>query len=124
MAAYKRIVRKRINQMPEKKLAGKLMMRVEAEWAELEQSQAKRPAMKSKKQNQNAGIEAWVMHPGATTYFSKSFAFKLDILACMLTGGVLADVARKHGLTRGAASKPKRLAEKAYGDFGLTSKQK
>lgn len=74
--------------------------------------------VKTKTTKPTDSINAWLLHPGAVQYFGKATVLKMDVLACLLTGGNLADVARRHGVTRAAASKQARAAKQAYGKLG------
>jgi len=65
-------------------------------------------------------ILEWMLDSRAQEYFGPTFRLRADVLAAIITGGNLAEIARQHGVTRGAASKNSSRAKRIFGDFGLT----
>jgi hypothetical protein len=61
--------------------------------------------------------------PMADEYFGRAFVLRLDVIAALLKGGRggLSDVARKHGVTRAAASHQARRFLRIYGKSLLPS---
>jgi hypothetical protein len=49
-------------------------------------------------------LAAWLTSPESKVYFGAAWALKADVLAAVITGGNLSDVAREHRVTRAAAS--------------------
>jgi hypothetical protein len=62
----------------------------------------------------------WLSSEAALRYFGKSYAIRVDVLAALLTGGNLAAVARKHGVTRAATSKQHCRARAIFANLELT----
>jgi len=60
-------------------------------------------------------LEQWLLHAKAKSYFGRGFPVKLAVLACLIEGGNLSELARTYGITRQVTSKLARLARKAYG---------
>jgi hypothetical protein len=62
-------------------------------------------------------LKDWMTSDAVLSYFGRPFALKADVLATLLTGGNLSDVARKYGVTRGAVSKQGRRAKEILATF-------
>jgi len=59
----------------------------------------------------------WLTDDRAAAYFGKSFSIRADVLALTITGtGTLADIARKHGVSRQAVQKHAAKARRIYFD--------
>jgi len=51
----------------------------------------------------NDNLIAWLTSPSAAAYFGRAFAIRADVLAHLITGdGSLAEIGRKHGVSRQA----------------------
>lgn len=55
----------------------------------------------------------WLIDPRLQSYFGNALKLKLAVLACIVNGGNLSDVAREHGVTGEAARKLARKASRA-----------
>lgn len=68
-------------------------------------------------QNENSGgLEAWLSDPRAAEFFGEAFALKFEILAGLLQDKCnLAEIGRRHGVGRAAASKQATRAKKIFG---------
>lgn len=64
----------------------------------------------------------WLTDPRTAEYFGPTFRLRADVLAAVITGGNLAEVARQHGVTRAAAAKNSSRAKRIFGDFKLTTR--
>lgn len=65
----------------------------------------------------NQNLIKWLTGDKAADYFGKSFSIRADVLAQMLTGsGSLADIARRHGVSRQAVQKHAKQAHRIYFD--------
>jgi transposase-like protein len=62
----------------------------------------------------NQQLLQWINHPETADYFGKAFKLKAAVLTALVTGSSLADVARRHGVTRQAASKEARRAKALF----------
>ena len=61
-------------------------------------------------------LAEWLDHPGAEVVFGASFRLKLAVMQCVVSRqGTLAEIARRHGITRQAASKHAMMIRAAYG---------
>lgn len=69
----------------------------------------------------NGYLAAWFFHDRADEFFGESFGLKMDVLACLIQRGNLAEVARRHGVTRAAASKQARRARALFGELATPS---
>ena len=70
----------------------------------------------SMESKQSTNLEAWLTHPGADEYFGRRTAFKIAVLAHLLSGqGTLADVGRRFGAGRSAACHHATKARKLFG---------
>ena len=67
-------------------------------------------------------LAKWLLDPRTQEYFGDTFKLRADCLAAVITGDNLAAVARRHGVTRAAASKSARRAQKLFGNLRLTAK--
>jgi hypothetical protein len=71
--------------------------------------------MKTKIQSDpNTNLENWLTDARTAEFFGHAWKLKADILVCMIEGGSLAEVARQHNVTRGAASKHFRKAKSIW----------
>ena len=52
----------------------------------------------------NNNLVQWLTNPLASAYFGRAFALKADVLAGVITGANLAEIAKRHGVTRQAAT--------------------
>ena len=59
---------------------------------------------------QNDNLKQWLTDPRTAEYFGKTFKLRADVLAAVIAGGNLAEIARQHGVSRAAASKQARRA--------------
>jgi len=59
----------------------------------------------------------WLADEKSAAYFGKSFSIRADVLAHLIagTGGSLADIARRHGVSRQSAHRHFRQALAIYG---------
>jgi transposase-like protein len=63
----------------------------------------------------NENLIQWLTDEKSTAFFGKSFAIRADVLAQILTGsGTLADIARRHGVSRQATQKHAKRARQIY----------
>jgi hypothetical protein len=69
----------------------------------------------------NTNLARWLTDARTAEFFGPSFAFRADVLACVIEGGNLSAIARQHGLTRAAASKQARRAKSIFGDLTTCS---
>ena len=69
--------------------------------------------------NQNYLLE-WLLDPRTAEYFGPTYRLRADVLAAYIQGGNLSVVARAHGVTRAAATKNGRRAQRIFGNFKLT----
>ena len=68
----------------------------------------------------HSNLAKWLLDPRTQEYFGDTFKLRADCLAAVITGDNLAAVARRHGVTRAAASKSARRAQKLFGNLRLT----
>jgi hypothetical protein len=65
----------------------------------------------------------WLTDPRTAEYFGPTFRLRADVLAAVITGGNLAEVARQHGVTRAAAAKNSSRAKRIFGgELKLTAR--
>jgi hypothetical protein len=63
-----------------------------------------------------SNLERWLADPRADEYFGRSFALRFAVLAQVVSGtGTLADVGRRHGASKQAASKHAAKARRIFG---------
>ena len=65
-------------------------------------------------------ILEWLNDPRTAEYFGPTYRLRADVLAAVITGGNLAEVARQHNVTRAAAAKNSKRAKRIFGDVKLT----
>jgi hypothetical protein len=60
-------------------------------------------------------LAEWLTDSKAAAYFGRTFAVRADVLAHFITGtGTLADIGRKHGVSRQAVQKHAKKAQRIY----------
>jgi hypothetical protein len=64
----------------------------------------------------------WLTDPRTAEYFGPTFRLRADVLAAVITGGNLAEVARQHDVTRAAAAKNSSRAKRIFGELKLTAR--
>jgi hypothetical protein len=63
---------------------------------------------------QESNLTAWLVHPATVKYFGNSWKLKASVLAAVITGSSLADVANEHGVSAEAAYKYARRAKALF----------
>jgi hypothetical protein len=59
----------------------------------------------------------WLSLPGMAEYMGATFELRAAVLCALITGENLSSLARRHGVTRAAASKQARLAKSIFGNL-------
>jgi transposase-like protein len=56
----------------------------------------------------------WLTDPRTLEYFGPTFKLRADVLACVIKSGNLSEVARRHDVSRAAASKQARRVKSIF----------
>ena len=74
---------------------------------------------------QNSNLVNWLTDAKSSAYFGRSFQVKADVLAQIIGGvGTLADIGRKHGISKQAVWKHARKARAIYFEPSATVQPK
>lgn len=75
------------------------------------------PEIAAPQGDHQSNLLRWLTDRRTAEYFGDTFKLRADVLAAVITGGNLAEVARQHGVTRAAASKSARRAKALFGNL-------
>lgn len=66
--------------------------------------------------SKNNNLLSWLKDPRSDEFFGRSFVIKFEVLAHHMTGqGTLAEIARRHGVTKAAMTRHARRARELFG---------